>query len=82
MTTWTLQDAKARFSELVAKALTGEPQRVTRRGEDAVVIVRAIDYDELTEPEESLADFFARSPHREIELDVSRSTDTSRDIVF
>ena len=41
MQAWKLQDAKARFSELVRLARAGEPQRVTVRGEDAVVIVSA-----------------------------------------
>lgn len=36
--TWKLQDAKARFSELVRKARGGEPQTVTVHGEPAVVI--------------------------------------------
>jgi prevent-host-death family protein len=35
---WKLQDAKARFSELVREAQAGEPQRVTVHGKDAVVI--------------------------------------------
>jgi antitoxin Phd len=37
--TWKLQDAKARFSELVRRARAGEPQQVTVHGKQAVVIV-------------------------------------------
>ena len=37
--TWKLQDAKARFSEVVRKAREGEPQQVTVHGEEAVVVV-------------------------------------------
>ena len=37
--TWKLQDAKARFSEVVRRARIGEPQQVTVHGEEAVVIV-------------------------------------------
>lgn len=36
---WKLQDAKARFSELVRKARGGTPQRVTVHGKDAVVVL-------------------------------------------
>jgi prevent-host-death family protein len=36
--TWKLQDAKARFSELVRKARKGEPQTVTVHGEPAVIV--------------------------------------------
>lgn len=35
---WKLQDAKARFSEVVRKARAGAPQRVTLHGKQAVVI--------------------------------------------
>lgn len=37
--TWTLQDAKARFSEVVRQARSGRPQHVTVHGKEAVVIV-------------------------------------------
>jgi antitoxin Phd len=36
---WQLQTAKAQLSELVEAALRGEPQRITRRGRDAVVVI-------------------------------------------
>jgi len=36
--TWKLEDAKARLSEVVRLALSEGPQRVTRRGRDAVII--------------------------------------------
>ena len=36
---WKLQDAKARFSEVVRRARAGEPQRVTLHGRDAVIVI-------------------------------------------
>ena len=44
---WPLQDAKNKFSALVNAALAGEPQRVTRRGEPAVVVLAAEEYERL-----------------------------------
>lgn len=41
---WSVAEAKARFSELVAKAKAGVPQRVTRYGKDEVVVVSAADW--------------------------------------
>ena len=38
---WKLQDAKARFSELVRRAREGKPQRVTVHGKDAVIVADA-----------------------------------------
>src|SRR5258705_471289 len=43
---WKLQDAKARFSEVVRKAQTEGPQRVTVHSKDAVIILVARDYDQ------------------------------------
>ena len=42
--TWKLQDAKARFSEVVRRAQSEGPQRVTVHGKDAAVVVSAESY--------------------------------------
>ena len=47
MTEWPLQDAKNKFSALVNAAVAGEPQRVTRRGQPAVVVLATEEYDRL-----------------------------------
>jgi prevent-host-death family protein len=39
MRSWQVQDAKARFSELLDAALKDGPQMVTRRGVEAAVLV-------------------------------------------
>ena len=44
---WSLQDAKARFSHLVDSAMHGRAQHVTRHGKPAVVIVAESDYVSL-----------------------------------
>ena len=36
---WQYQDAQAQFSKVVDAVLRGEPQHVTRRGKDAVVVL-------------------------------------------
>lgn len=41
---WKLQDAKARFSEVVRRAQSEGPQRVTVHGKDAVVVMSAEEY--------------------------------------
>ena len=41
---WQLQEAKAKFSELVQKAIDEGPQTVTRHGKEVVVIVSAKDF--------------------------------------
>lgn len=43
---WKLAEAKNKFSEVVERALTEGPQRVTRRDE-AVIVVSEREYDDL-----------------------------------
>jgi prevent-host-death family protein len=47
--TWKLQDAKARFSEVVRAARAEGPQHVTLHGRDAVVVLSAEDYAKLAD---------------------------------
>jgi prevent-host-death family protein len=42
---WTMRDAKNRFSEVVNRAVAGQAQRITRWGQDAVVVVSAKQFD-------------------------------------
>jgi prevent-host-death family protein len=48
--TWKLQDAKARFSEVVRRARAEGPQRVTVHDKEAVVIVAVEDYVKTAPP--------------------------------
>jgi prevent-host-death family protein len=59
MSEWSLQDAKNRFSAVVAAALAGEPQRVTRRGRPAVMVVAVEEYERLRHLERAKAPTFA-----------------------
>jgi prevent-host-death family protein len=47
---WRLQDAKARLSEVVRQAQQRGPQRVTLHGRDAVVVIRADEFDLMRRP--------------------------------
>ncbi len=52
---WPLQDARNKFSALVEAALAGAPQRVTRRGAPAVVVLSVEEYDRLNRLEKASA---------------------------
>ncbi len=54
------------------------PQVITKRGEDAVVVMGKEEYDRITRPETSLTDFLRRSPLAGSELDLSRDSDPGR----
>jgi antitoxin Phd len=47
---WKLQDAKARFSEVVRRAKAGEPQHVTVHGKEAVAVVDTSRFDIVPKP--------------------------------
>jgi prevent-host-death family protein len=74
---WPLQDAKSRFSEVVELTLREGPQWVTRRGQEAVVIVSAQDYRRLRGDTPSLLATLLDAP-RGKPIDISRSNETVR----
>ena len=47
MQSWPVQDAKARFSELLERCLAEGPQMVTKRGAEAAVLVAADEWRRL-----------------------------------
>ena len=85
MRPWKLEDAKNRFSELVRRALAHGPQRVTRNGHDAVVVLSATEYDRLAAPRD-LVSFMRESPLADFlrsgELDLTRSREPGRESPF
>lgn len=78
MHTWQLQEAKNRFSELVERTLSEGPQLVTRRGQDAVVVLSVRDFQRMSEGP-SLIETLLRAPRGE-PLRVERSREPIRDI--
>lgn len=53
---WQLQEAKARFSEVIRRAIAEGPQHVSVRGEDRAVIISEETYLRLTSRTPSLVD--------------------------
>jgi antitoxin Phd len=56
MRSYPLNQARAKFSRLFDRAIAGEPQRVTRHGKDAVVIVSEADWERRPKRTATLAD--------------------------
>ena len=73
MADWSLQDAKNRFSAVVDAALNGSPQLVTRRGQPAVVVVAAAEYERLRNLEKvqapTLAELLLAMPQDDAEFE-------------
>lgn len=76
---WKLEDAKARFSEVVRRAHSEGPQRVTVRGRDSVVIISVEELEALTkaEPKKPFVTFMESLALGEIDLE--READYGRD---
>lgn len=79
---WKLEDAKARFSELVRLARSEGPQRVTVRGRDAVVVIAAEEMDRLLPARDAVAFVAFMQGLGLHDLDLARERDTGRDITF
>lgn len=69
---WTVAEAKAKFSEVIARAASEGPQTITRHGRTAVVVVDAEEWKRKTKRVGTLADFFANSPLRGSGLKIRR----------
>lgn len=76
---WTVAEAKARFSELIERART-RPQTITRRGRSAAVVVSVEEWEKKSKRTGSLAEFFAGSPLRGSQVDVKRRKDWPRKV--
>ena len=72
---WPLQNAKARFSELVRRVRSHGPQHVTVHGRDEVVVVSAEEFRRLVggETGKALIDALRSSPHPDAKIEPGRA---------
>ena len=77
-----IKDARANFSTLVDKAISGGPQIVTRNGKKAVVVVSIEEWVRRERRCGDLVDFFANSPLREEGIEIERQRDYPREVEF
>jgi prevent-host-death family protein len=80
MKQWQLQEAKAKFSEVVREASLDEPQEITVHGEPAVVILSKALYDRLRKSKPSFTQFMRRSPLAGLNIEFDREQSHARDI--
>jgi prevent-host-death family protein len=79
---WQLQEAKARFSEVVRRAKQDGPQHVTVHGREEVVVVGADDFRRLAGDRSgrALVDAIRMSPHRSTSIEPLRARMPVRDV--
>ena len=73
---WQIQEAKARFSEMIERVLKDGPQTVTRRGKAVAVVIPADEYRRLRTGGKSFKALLAAAPLKGVEI--RRSRDTGR----
>lgn len=79
MHTWQLQEAKARFSEVV-KLANFSPQVITVRGHEEVVIISRKTYSEFANEKQDIVSFIQNSPLKSEDLDFMRDKSLFRDV--
>ena len=79
---WALQDAKARFSEVVRRVRSEGPQHVTVRGRDEVVVVSAEEFRRLKGDRTGavLIAALQASPYRDVEIEPPRERPSVREV--
>lgn len=80
MSAWQLQEAKARLSEVIQKAINEGPQDISLRGRPAAVVLSYADYEMLTRPKPSFTTFLRESPLHGVELELERDTSPTREV--
>ena len=79
-----LQDAKARFSELVRRVHSEGPQHVTVHGRDEVVVISAGEFRRLkgSATGRALIDALQASPHPKTDIAPDRAPMPVRDVAL
>jgi prevent-host-death family protein len=69
---WTVAEAKAKFSEVIDKAKSEGPQKITKHGRTTAVVVAAEEWEHKTKRKGNLAEFLAASPLHDSGLKLRR----------
>jgi prevent-host-death family protein len=77
---WTVAEAKAKLSEVIQRAEKHGPQKITRHGEPAAVVVSSEEWERKTRRKGNLGEFFANSPLRDAGLELKRRKEPPREI--
>lgn len=76
--TWQLQEAKARFSELINEVIEDGYHTITKNGRPVAIIISYEEFEKLKTPKNSLGDFLSESPLSD--LDIERDRNVGREI--
>jgi prevent-host-death family protein len=75
---WQVQEAKQRFSEVLRAAEAGEPQIVTKHGEEIAVVIDIAEYRRLRGEPVSFMEYLRTDAVADDDFDVERRSDPPR----
>ncbi|MBA2519916.1 MAG: type II toxin-antitoxin system Phd/YefM family antitoxin [Chloroflexia bacterium] len=81
MSRWQVQEAKARLSEVIEKAMHDGPQTISRHGTDRVVVISIEDYQALTARKPNFKDHLLGGPKVD-DFTIEREPDFGREVSF
>ncbi len=77
---WQVQEAKAKFSQLLNEADANGYQTITKNGDPVAYLVSKDEFDQYIKPKKSLLEVIDEYPYPEIDIEIERSKDPIRDI--
>ena len=80
MRQWQLQEAKAKFSEVVKLANLEGPQQITMRGQPTAILISLHDFEKIKEKKPSLVSLMRSSPLAGVNLKLHRDRSAVRDL--
>jgi len=78
MRQWQLQEAKAKFSEVVKLANQEGPQEITMRGQPTAILISLKDFEKIKKKKPSLVSFMRSSPLSGVSLKLERDKSPAR----
>jgi prevent-host-death family protein len=81
MSSWQLQEAKTRLSEVIGNAESHGPQIITRHGAERAVVLSILDYRALTAHKPDLRAYLLAGPKVD-SFDIERDHDAGREILL
>lgn len=80
MKKWQVQEAKAKLSELIKRAVKDGPQEISVRGKSTAIMISKQQYIDLTSPKTSFVKFVQDSPLKGVELEIDRDKSLCREV--
>ncbi len=81
MASWQVNEAKAHFSEVVARACNEGPQTITHHGTERAVVLSVPEYQALIAARADFKSWLLGGPKVD-DFTIERSGDTGRDVIL